>query len=71
MGESITQDMAYRQPLMRCVEKHGVKQAGRRYSKSRSYLCFWRACWDGTVESLSPAALPPGSLSDMFDNLYF
>ena len=53
MSKSITQDMAYRQSLMKYAEKHGVKQAGRRYNKSRSYIYFWKARWDGTVESLA------------------
>ena len=30
MSKSITQDMAYRQSLMKYVEKYGVKRAGRR-----------------------------------------
>ena len=53
MSKSITQDMAYRQSLMKYAERHGVKQAGRRYNKSRSYIYFWKARWDGTVESLA------------------
>ena len=43
MSKSITQDMAYRQSLMKYAERHGVKQAGRRYNKSRSYIYFWKA----------------------------
>ena len=50
MSKSITQDMAYRQSLMKYAERHGVKQASRRYNKSRSYIYFWKARWDGTVE---------------------
>ena len=53
MSKSITQDMAYRQSLMKYVEKHGVKRASRKYNKSRSYIYFWKARWDGTVESLA------------------
>ncbi len=53
MSKSITQDMAYRQSLMKYAERHGVKRAGRRYNKSRSYIYFWKARWDGTVESLA------------------
>lgn len=40
MSKSITQDMAYRQSLMKYVEKHGVKRASRKYNKSRSYIYF-------------------------------
>ena len=53
MNNSITQDMNYRQSLMKYAEKYGVKQASRKYNKSRSYIYFWRARWDGTVNSLA------------------
>ena len=53
MSNSITQDMNYRQSLMKYAEKYGVKRASRKYNKSRSYIYFWRARWDGTVNSLS------------------
>ena len=53
MSKSITQDMAYRQSLMKCAEKYGVSRASRKYNKSRSYIYFWKARWDGTVESLA------------------
>ena len=53
MSKSITQDMAYRQSLMKYAEKYGVSRASRKYNKSRSYIYFWKARWDGTVESLS------------------
>ncbi len=53
MSNSITQDMNYRQSLMKYAEKYGVKRASRKYNKSRSYIYFWRARWDGTVNSLA------------------
>ncbi len=37
MSKSITQDMAYRQSLMKYAEKYG---ASRKYNKSRSYIYF-------------------------------
>ncbi len=52
MSKSITQDMAYRQSLMKYAEKYGVSRASRKYNKSRSYIYFWKARWDGSVESL-------------------
>ena len=64
MSKSITQDMAYRQSLMRYAEKYGVSRASRKYNKSRSYIYFWKARWDGTVQSLvcqSPAAPQPSN----------
>ena len=53
MKKSITQDMRYRQSLMRYAEKYGVSRASRKYNKSRSYIYFWKARWDGSVESLA------------------
>ena len=53
MSKSITQDMAYRQSLMKYAEKYGVSRASRKYNKSRSYIYFWKERWDGTVQSLA------------------
>ena len=44
--------MAYRQSLMKYAEKYGVSRASRKYNKSRSYIYFWKARWDGSVASL-------------------
>lgn len=55
----ITQDMRFRQSLMRYAEKHGVKRASRRYNKSESYIYFWRKRWDGSIESLRPKSRRP------------
>lgn len=44
--------MTYRQSLMKYAEKYGVSRASRKYNKSRSYIYFWRARWDGSAESL-------------------
>lgn len=61
MSNSITQDMAYRQSLMKYVQKYGVSRASRKYNKSRSYIYFWRARWDGSVESLACQSRRPHS----------
>ena len=53
MSKSITQDMEYRQSLMKYAEKYGVAKASRKYNKSRSYIYFWKTRWDGTAESLA------------------
>ena len=53
MSKSITQEMANRQSLMKYAEKYGVSRASRKYNKSRSYIYFWRARWDGSVTSLA------------------
>ena len=56
---SITQEMRFRQSLMKYCEKYGVKRASRKYNKSRSYIYFWKARWDGTVESLADRSKRP------------
>lgn len=61
MSKSITQDMAYRQSLMKYTEKYGVSRASRKYNKSRSYIYFWKARWDGSVESLCCQSRRPHS----------
>ena len=50
---SITQDMKYRQSLLTYAQKYGVSRAGRKYNKSRSYIYFWRARYDGSLQSLT------------------
>ena len=61
MSKSITQDMAYRQSLMKYAEKYGVSRASRKYNKSRSYIYFWRVRWDGSVQSLACQSRRPHS----------
>ena len=45
--------MRYRQSLMQYAQKYGVSRASRKYNKSRSYIYFWKARWDGSVQSLA------------------
>ena len=61
MSKSITQDMAYRQPMMKYAENYGVSRASRKYNKSRSYIYFWKARWDGSVASLACQSRRPHS----------
>ena len=56
---SITQDMRFRQSLMKYAEKYGVSRASRKYNKSRSYIYFWKSRWDGSVESLAEQSRRP------------
>lgn len=58
---NIIQDMRYRQSLMQYAEKYGGRQASRKYNKARSYIYFWRARWDGSVESLACKSRRPHS----------
>ena len=53
MSKSITQDMAYRQSLMKYAEKYSVRRASRKYNKSRPYLHFRKQRWDGITASLA------------------
>ena len=61
MSNSITQDMTYRQSLMKYAEKYGVSRASRKYDKSRSYIYFWKQRWDGSAASLSCQSRRPHS----------
>jgi len=56
---SITQDMKFRQSLMKYAEKNGVSKASRKYNKARSYIYFWKSRWDGSVESLAAQSRRP------------
>ena len=53
--------MAYRQSLMKYAENYGVSRASRKYNKSRSYIYFWKARWDGSVASLACQSRRPHS----------
>ena len=53
--------MAYRQSLMKYAEKYGVSRASRKYNKSRSYIYFWKARWDGSIQSLACRSRRPHS----------
>ena len=59
--KSITQDMKYRQSLMRFCQRYGVSKASRRYNKCRSYIYFWLSRYDGSIESLVCLSRKPHS----------
>jgi transposase len=46
---------------MRYTEKYGVSKASRKYNKSRSYIYFWKARYDGSLESLACQSRRPHS----------
>ena len=56
---TITQDMKYKQSLMKYAAVHGVSKASRKYNRTRSYIYFWLKRWDGCVESLRPESRRP------------
>ena len=58
---SITQDMKYRHSLLTYAQKYGVSRASRKYNKSRSYIYFWRARYDGSLQSLACQSRRPHS----------
>lgn len=60
---SITQDMKFRYSLINLSLKYGVSRAGRKYNKTRSYIYFWRNCFDATIESLACKSRRPLSPS--------
>lgn len=51
--DKITQEMQYRQSIVKYALAHGVKRASRKYDKSRSYIYFWLKRYDGTLQSLA------------------
>ena len=53
MGKSITQDMAYRQSLMRYAEKYGVEPCEPEIQQKPLVHLLLEARWDGSVESLA------------------
>ena len=57
--KSITQDMLYRQSLIRYAQKYGVSRASRKYNKCRSYVYFWLKRYDGSIESLAEKSRRP------------
>ncbi len=57
----ITQNMRFRQSLMKYAEKNGAAKASLKYNKSRSYIYFWRSRWDGSIESLAEKSKKPHS----------
>ena len=58
---SITQDMKFRYSLMKYAEKYGGARASRKYNKGASYIYFWKARYDGSIESLAYRSRRPHS----------
>ncbi len=51
---SITQDMKFRQSLLKYSQKYGVTKAAIKYKTNRQYIYRWLRLrrYDGTIESL-------------------
>jgi len=58
---TITQEMKYRQSIVRYAQDKGVSRASRKYNKGRSYIYFWLERYDGTVDSLRNRSRRPHS----------
>ena len=56
---SVTQDMRYRQSLLKYSEKYGVTKAAIKYKTNRQYIYRWRRRYDGTLESLRDQSRRP------------
>lgn len=57
----ITQNMQFRQSLIKYAEKYGVAKVSLKYNKSRSYIYFWLKRWNGSIESLAEKSKKPHS----------
>ena len=60
LNKRITQDMAYKQSLMKYAANYGVSCVSRKYNRSRSYLYFWKAPmgWQCRIPDLPVPASP-------------
>lgn len=51
--------MKYRNSVIKYAQAKGVSRAARKYNKSRSYIYFWMARYDGTIGSLKEKSRRP------------
>lgn len=57
----ITQQMRYRESLIKYADKHGVSKASRVYNTSRQNIYRWMKRYDGTTRSLANLSKRPKS----------
>lgn len=57
----ITQEMKFRQSLVKYAQATTVIKAARKYNKCRSYIYFWLKRYDGSLESLVDHSKRPKS----------
>ncbi len=57
----ITQEMKYRESIVKFALRFGVGKASRKYNRHRSYIYFWKARYDGTILSLAGLSKKPKS----------
>ena len=56
---TVTQDMMFRQALIKYAEKKGVTKAAIRYKTNRQYVYRWMKRYDGTLQSLADRSHRP------------
>ena len=56
---TITQDMKFRQAIIKYSFKYGVTKAAIRYKTNRQYIYRWRKRYDGTLQSLADKSHRP------------
>ena len=61
----ITQQMRYRESLIKYARKHGVSKASRVYNVNRGYIYRWKNRYDGTIYSLANLSRKPLSHPNM------
>ena len=59
--DKITQDMRYRQAIIKYANKYGVTKAAIRYKTNRQYIYRWKKRYDGTLQSLADRSHKPHS----------
>ena len=57
--KTITQDMKFRQALIKYSLKYGVTKAAIRYKTNRQYIYRWQKRYDGTLQSLADKSHRP------------
>lgn len=61
MNKSITQEMKYKQSVIKYSYKHGVKKAAIQFNEWPKTIYRWRARYDGSIESLKDKSRRPHS----------
>lgn len=55
----LTQDLLFKQAVIRCSQKIGVTEAAKRYKTTRQWIYYWLRRYDGTLESLKERSRRP------------
>ena len=56
---SVTQDMKFRQSLLKYSQKYGVTKAAIKYKTNRQYIYRWLRRYNGTIDSLREKSRRP------------